>query len=78
MKHAGSEILLSEGSNHTYIIDKPLAPIVEHEVNITYSSKEIYFLYAMEKPRLSQTPKLPTLSLNPAKSLTPKIPLHEL
>lgn len=52
-KHAIFELLLSESSNHKYTIDKPLAPIVELEVNITYSSKQIYFLYAMEKPRLS-------------------------
>jgi len=33
------KLLLSENSNHTYTIDGPLAPIVEREVNITFSSK---------------------------------------
>lgn len=41
-KCVGSEILLSESSNHTYTIDGPSVPIVECEVNATYFSKEIY------------------------------------
>jgi len=43
---------INKGLKHTYTISKPLVPIVGHAMN-TYSSKEIYSLYAKEKPSLS-------------------------
>ena len=67
----------SESSNHTYTIDEPLAQIVECEGNNTYSSKEVYSLYATEKPRLSQNSQT-LYKTNPSQKMAPKIPLQEL
>jgi len=42
---------------------------VEREVKITYSSKEIYSLYAIEKPRLSQNSQAPNSKPKPRHEL---------